>query len=60
MFIKRLRMKDIIIILIVAVIIGLVCFYIYRAKKKGTKCIGCPYGSSCQSKKDGSCGNGQK
>ena len=22
--------------------------YIYREKKRGTKCIGCPYADSCQ------------
>ena len=47
-------MKDIVIIAIVAVIIGLAAFYVYKAKKSGKKCIGCPDGSSC-SGKCGSC-----
>ena len=50
-------MKDIIIIAIVAVIIGLAAFYVYKAKKSGKKCIGCPDGSSC-SGKCGSCSCG--
>lgn len=47
---------DIVILVVVAVIIGAAAFYIYRAKKKGKKCIGCPYCDSCSSKK-GSCGD---
>lgn len=43
---------DIIIIAIVVVILGLVIRYIYKAKKQGAKCIGCPNGSKCS----GSCG----
>ena len=37
---------DIIIILVVAAIVGGASYYIYRAKKGGKKCIGCP-GNSC-------------
>lgn len=43
-------MTDIIIIAIVVIIVGLAGLYIYRAKKKGKKCIGCPYACSCQKK----------
>ncbi len=53
-------MKDIIIIAVIAVIIGLSAFYVYKAKKSGKKCIGCPDGCSCGSKNNasycGSCG----
>ena len=38
---------DFVIIAAVAVILGLVVLYIVRAKKKGTKCIGCPQGGKC-------------
>ncbi len=38
---------DIIAIAVIVVIIGLAALYIYRAKKKGQKCIGCPYSSRC-------------
>ena len=42
---------EIIVISLISLIIGLALFYIIRAKKKGQKCIGCPYASSCQSAK---------
>lgn len=43
-------MEDIIIIAILIVIIGCAAFYVYKAKKSGKKCIGCPDGCSCASK----------
>ncbi len=35
-------MTDFIIIAIIAAIIGLAAGYVYKAKKSGKKCIGCP------------------
>ncbi len=35
-------MTDVIIGVVVAVIVGGALYYIYRTKKKGRKCIGCP------------------
>ena len=49
---------DIIVILIVAVIIGAICFYLWRQKKKGVKCIGCPYSKECSGKCG--CHNGEE
>lgn len=43
-------MEDIIIVAVLVVIVGLACIYVYRAKKNGKKCIGCPDGCSCSSK----------
>ncbi len=40
-------MENLIIIAIVLGIVFLAGYYIYRAKKNGAKCIGCPYGKSC-------------
>ena len=40
-------MDNIIAILIIFVILFFAAFYIYKQKKKGNKCIGCPYSSSC-------------
>lgn len=40
-------LENIIIIAVVALIVGGASFYIYRAKKKGQKCIGCPAADSC-------------
>jgi len=47
-------MKDLIVIAILAVVITAVIVYIVRQKKKGKKCIGCPYSGS------GSCSCGKK
>lgn len=44
-------MKELIALSAIILIIGGIIFYIIKAKKRGTKCIGCPYGSEC-SKKD--------
>ncbi len=38
---------DYIIIFVVAAIIGGAAYYIYRAKKSGKKCIGCPDAATC-------------
>ena len=38
---------DIIVILIIAAIIGGASYYIYKAKKSGKKCIGCPDSATC-------------
>ena len=45
-------MTDLIIIFIVAAVMVLAAGYVYKSKKGGRKCIGCPYGGSCES---GSC-----
>jgi len=42
-------MENIIIIAILVVIVGCAAFYVYKAKKSGKKCIGCPDGCSCSS-----------
>ena len=40
-------MKDLILILVLLSIVAVAAGYIYRAKKRGVKCIGCPAGSKC-------------
>lgn len=40
-------MENIIVFAIVALIVSLAVIYIRREKKKGKKCIGCPYSGSC-------------
>ena len=48
-------MTDYIIIGVILVIVGLAGWYIYKTKKSGQKCVGCPHskecGSNCQCKK---------
>ena len=43
-------MKDIIIIVVLVIILGAAIYYIYKSKKNGKKCIGCPDGRHCQNK----------
>ena len=40
-------MENLIIILLVTAVVGLVVWYLYRKKKKGAHCIGCPYADHC-------------
>ncbi len=44
-------MENVIIILILFVLVGGAVSYIIRAKRSGTKCIGCPAGGGCSGKK---------
>ena len=41
--------ENVVIILIVAAVVGGATLYIYRAKKSGQKCIGCPNSKNCKS-----------
>ncbi len=41
-------MENFIVAGILAIIVGAAAIYMYRAKKKkGVRCIGCPYAGSC-------------
>ena len=40
-------MPDLIIIAIVVIVVGIASWYMIKEKKKGKKCIGCPYNSCC-------------
>ena len=40
-------MENVIIIAVVLLIVGIAGRYIYKAKKSGKKCIGCPDGCAC-------------
>ena len=40
-------LENIIIIAVVVLIVGGASAYIYKAKKSGQKCIGCPYSGEC-------------
>ena len=53
-------MENVIIVAVLLVIVGLAARYVYKAKKSGRKCIGCPDGC-CSNKENGcSCGCGGK
>lgn len=46
-------LANIIIIAILAAILGGIVYYLYRAKKRGESCIGCPYAKQCSDRKCG-------
>lgn len=41
-------MENIILGLVIILIVSLAGIYIYRSRKKGVNCIGCPDSKSCQ------------
>lgn len=48
-------MADLLIIFIVAAVVVLAGSYVYKAKKRGQTCIGCPHSKTCGRKNCG-CG----
>ncbi len=50
-------METAIVIVILAAVLGLAGRYVYRAKKRGAKCIGCPDGVKCSGGCAGGSGN---
>ena len=48
-------MENFIIIAIVLCIVGAIVLYLYKAKKRGETCIGCPYCKQCSGKCGGNC-----
>ena len=46
---------DYIIIAVIVLVLGLAGFAIYKSKKSGKKCMGCPDSCACSS---GNCGGG--
>ena len=49
---------DYIILAVIALILGFAGWYIYKAKKSGKKCIGCPDSASCSGHCSSCCGCG--
>jgi len=48
-------MTDIIIAAVLALIVGAAARYVYKAKKSGAKCIGCPVEGGCPHKSAQGC-----
>ena len=44
-------MTDLILVVVLLIILGSAALYIYKAKKRGEKCIGCPYSKQCSNSK---------
>lgn len=40
-------MENIIVLALVGLIVGAAAGYIWKEKKKGVKCVGCPYSGTC-------------
>ena len=51
-------MENTAIIAALVIILGLAVFYVYKAKKSGQKCIGCPDGCTCGQEHKSSCSCG--
>ena len=52
---KEDTMENIILLALLGLILGGAAGYVYKAKKKGAKCIGCPDGSKCSGSCSGCC-----
>ena len=50
---------DLLVIFIIAAILGGAGYAVYRSKKAGKKCIGCPDSGSCSGACSGCCGCGK-
>ena len=48
-------MANFVIIAVVSLIVGLAGGYIYREKKAGKACVGCPYSGTCGKSCSGGC-----
>ena len=51
--------SNIILIIILVAIVGGASYYIYREKKKGVHCIGCPMAGNCAKARSGGCRAGK-
>ena len=40
-------MADVVIVFVLLAVLGGAAAYVIRAKRRGQKCIGCPYGAQC-------------
>lgn len=54
-----MTLSDVILILILLLIVGGAILYIRKEKKRGVKCVGCPYAESCASRTNGNCSGGR-
>lgn len=53
-------MIDFVIASVIVLVIFLASLYVYKSKKSGKNCIGCPYADSCSAKSGKSCCNSNK
>lgn len=48
-----MTLTEIIALVVLLAVVGFACWYIIKEKKRGVKCVGCPYAESCASRKNG-------
>lgn len=46
-----MKIIDVLIVAIILLVVGGAAFYVYKAKKNGQACIGCPHSKECGGKK---------
>ena len=51
-------MTNLIALLVLLAILGGAAWHLYREKKCGVACVGCPYAKTCAKSRGGCCGNG--
>lgn len=51
-------MENAVIVIVLLCIVAGIVYYLYKAKKRGETCIGCPYAKQCGGKCNGGC-NGE-
>lgn len=49
-------MENVVIIAVLVLILGAAGWYVWKSRKAGVKCIGCPDGGSCGGNCSGCCG----
>ena len=52
-------MTDLILLVVLIAICGAAAGYVYKAKKRGVKCIGCPSANTCSGKGKAPCKEGK-
>lgn len=52
-----MNMATIIAVAAIVLILFLAIRYVYKERKKGVQCIGCPYAESCQKAREAAGGN---
>ena len=50
---------NVVLVAVLVIIVGAASIYLYKAKKSGQKCVGCPYAKKCGSTKC-SCGSNEQ
>ncbi|MBE5776648.1 MAG: FeoB-associated Cys-rich membrane protein [Clostridiales bacterium] len=50
-------MENIVAIVALVVVLGIAVLYIYKARKSGQKCVGCPYSKTCSAQQKAACGH---